>query len=346
MVSGTWLSHLRCDSCQRSWRKTEQAILWSCRRCDYDSCPACSSVPPLVVLPSPPGKLVTKVLDEACNNGLTLQTTYLEGWTALHYAALAGRSGVVKRLLEMRASPACVDANGWTPLHWAAFSGHDGVIEELLRARASTEATGANGEVPLALAPPEMVRHAFDLALETFERGLPALKICVTGSGDAEANGEYVRKGLTRNGRQTYIRDGQPLWAISWEADAWGIYKEKFHVDSLQYISKCTTPLCPMEGWEPVGAAAPEPTFTNGAPWRAGDALLQATPVKLRPNDLKVAAGKLPPPEVPKALSVFSQGGVSMPLPPGIEPHMLPMILEEMVRRGDLPEPPPECVQQ
>lgn len=344
MVCGSWPKQIRCDICRGHNRKSAPAIIWSCKLCDYDVCPMCSGMPPVAILPSPLPKRIDNVLAETCNNGMDLQTISLEGWSALHYAAVAGHVGAVRRLLDMKASHAAADSGCRTPLHWAVFAGQDEAVRALLEAGASTEATDSNGEVPLVLAPPEMVRHAFDVPLTRYERGLPALKVRVSGTSDAD--GVYVRRGFPRNGRQSYIRYSEPPWAISWDGKAWGIYKEQFRDENLRYRSKANTPLCPVEGWESIDDAKPVPYVTNAQPWQSGDALVKATPVKLRPQQLKDAAAELPPSEVPLEGPPMGMPPGMITLPPGITPEMLPNIVAEMVRRGDLPEVPPECVQQ
>lgn len=53
--------------------------------------------------------------------------------TALHYAAGAGRSELVKMLLEHGCIPNSCDDAKWTPLHSAASAGHDVVVTLLLQ---------------------------------------------------------------------------------------------------------------------------------------------------------------------------------------------------------------------
>ena len=68
------------------------------------------------------------------------------GKTALHYAAQAGNSEVVKYLVGQGASLTAVDAYAFlTPLHWAASYGHLEVVKVLVGAGASVTATGPGG---------------------------------------------------------------------------------------------------------------------------------------------------------------------------------------------------------
>merc|ERR1711884_628371 len=83
MSCANWPKQLRCDICRANNRKGDKAIVWSCRLCDYDVCPACSGMPAVVVLPSPLPKRVDNLLAEAGNNGMDVQTISFEGWSAL-----------------------------------------------------------------------------------------------------------------------------------------------------------------------------------------------------------------------------------------------------------------------
>jgi len=73
--------------------------------------------------------------------------------TALHYAAAAGQTRVVKILIRNKADVnARNDGDGWTPLHFAAFEGHADIARLLIASGASLEAVDQADQTPLALA--------------------------------------------------------------------------------------------------------------------------------------------------------------------------------------------------
>lgn len=63
------------------------------------------------------------------------------GRTPLHLAALQGKLGVIKQLLDARAPVSAADEHGMTPLHKAAVGGRPEAVQLLLDAGASLEAT-------------------------------------------------------------------------------------------------------------------------------------------------------------------------------------------------------------
>ena len=85
------------------------------------------------------------------------------GETALHMAAVTGRTAAVRILLDARADPnlhvksgmvtSMFDGNakmwGETPLHYAAVYGDEEMIQAMLLAGANTQAPSAHGETPM-----------------------------------------------------------------------------------------------------------------------------------------------------------------------------------------------------
>lgn len=71
------------------------------------------------------------------------------GWTVLHQAASAGRSGIMERLILLGAPLEAGTKTGATALHYAASKGHLGAVELLLRSGARAEALDVKGETPL-----------------------------------------------------------------------------------------------------------------------------------------------------------------------------------------------------
>ena len=75
-----------------------------------------------------------------------------DGSSALHAAALAGRGGAVRMLLEAGADARAASHLQETPLHCAAREGHAHVVGMLVAAGAETGARDRAGRTPLELA--------------------------------------------------------------------------------------------------------------------------------------------------------------------------------------------------
>ena len=79
--------------------------------------------------------------------------TRLGGHTPLHIAAAGGRTAVVKRLLDAKASPAVTTTTGATPLHFAATAGNLDIVVALLDRGADVNAKEPQwGQTPLMFA--------------------------------------------------------------------------------------------------------------------------------------------------------------------------------------------------
>ena len=66
-----------------------------------------------------------------------------KGYTALHYAAAAGMTSLVDKLLKAGASPDVQWSDGRTPAHMAAKEGYVSTLQTLIAAGASLGATDA-----------------------------------------------------------------------------------------------------------------------------------------------------------------------------------------------------------
>ena len=64
--------------------------------------------------------------------------------TALKWAVITNRGGIVRILLEHGANIAKIDKKGWTVLLWAAYYGHNGIVRQLLAHGADIAATSRN----------------------------------------------------------------------------------------------------------------------------------------------------------------------------------------------------------
>lgn len=75
-----------------------------------------------------------------------------DGVTALMNAAVAGRDGMVRLLLQNGAKPNATDKEGWTALMYATAGRHWNVVKELIGAEADLEAKDKEGWTALMLA--------------------------------------------------------------------------------------------------------------------------------------------------------------------------------------------------
>jgi ankyrin repeat protein len=73
-----------------------------------------------------------------------------DGFTALAIAAVAGRPGLIKLLLERGADPSPVSIDELEPLAYAALKGHDDVVKILLDGGASAASSGGSSGMGLA----------------------------------------------------------------------------------------------------------------------------------------------------------------------------------------------------
>jgi hypothetical protein len=71
------------------------------------------------------------------------------GWTALHYAAFQGQTGVAKYLLDNKAEVDARAPNGITPLMAGVRNGHTDVVKLLLAQRADPNAKNDAGGTAL-----------------------------------------------------------------------------------------------------------------------------------------------------------------------------------------------------
>ncbi|XP_034264557.1 caskin-2 isoform X3 [Pantherophis guttatus] len=75
----------------------------------------------------------------------------VDGFSALHHAALVGSLELISLLLEAQAIVDIKDTNGMRPLHYAAWQGKVEPVRLLLRASASVNMASLDGQVPLHL---------------------------------------------------------------------------------------------------------------------------------------------------------------------------------------------------
>lgn len=75
----------------------------------------------------------------------------VDGFSALHHAALVGSLELISLLLEAQATVDIKDINGMRPLHYAAWQGKVEPVRLLLRAAASVNMASLDGQIPLHL---------------------------------------------------------------------------------------------------------------------------------------------------------------------------------------------------
>lgn len=94
-----------------------------------------------------------KVAELVRKNPASVNQKDADGLTPLHYAALMGRSEIVRTLLGSKRTDVNIQDNaGETPLHKAAALGNREIVEMLLKKKAKVNTTDATGTTPLHLA--------------------------------------------------------------------------------------------------------------------------------------------------------------------------------------------------
>ncbi len=78
---------------------------------------------------------------------------YTNGWTPLHFAAMAGNTAIAAILLDHGADANAIDQRGrHTPLHFAAWAGNTDLVTLLLAHKAERDAKDKMNRIPRALA--------------------------------------------------------------------------------------------------------------------------------------------------------------------------------------------------
>lgn len=158
------------------------------------------------------------------------------GWTPLHYAAIRGDKGVMKKLMTMGADPNARDLVEWTPLHYVIEARSRNpepmseddlelIIRNLLENGADIEIRGRDGICPIhcaasggglsirvllqAGANPEMVDNSRKTPLHF-----------AAFAGDIRAMGELLRKGVSRGAQDDYGRIPLHLAAVAGRHEA------------------------------------------------------------------------------------------------------------------------------
>jgi ankyrin repeat protein len=83
------------------------------------------------------------------NAGANVNAAIQNGWTALHLAAMHGRTAVVQLLLGAQVAVDAADDAGWAALHWAAYGGYTAAVQLLLDAHAAVDAVAKDSTTSL-----------------------------------------------------------------------------------------------------------------------------------------------------------------------------------------------------
>ncbi|XP_066191828.1 protein phosphatase 1 regulatory subunit 12B isoform X1 [Sylvia atricapilla] len=109
----------------------------------------------------------TEEVKRLLGRGARINTTNVDGLTALHQACIDENLDMVKFLVENGANVNQQDNEGWTPLHAVASCGYLNIAEYLLSHGANVAAVNSEGEVPSDIAEEAAMK---DLLLEQVKK--------------------------------------------------------------------------------------------------------------------------------------------------------------------------------
>ncbi|VDN81800.1 unnamed protein product [Brugia pahangi] len=96
------------------------------------------------------------------NDGANINTSTVDGLTALHQAVIDGKPKMVQFLVEHGANVNAQDNEGWTPLHAAACCGNIDLVEYLCTEGADLSVTNSDKELAVDLAEEDDCRLALE----------------------------------------------------------------------------------------------------------------------------------------------------------------------------------------
>ena len=91
-------------------------------------------------------------VERLLQRGVDINTSNIDGLTALHQACIDNNQSMVEFLLNRSADINCQDNEGWTPLHAAASCGNFEIVEYLLSRGAIVDVCNNEGELPIDIA--------------------------------------------------------------------------------------------------------------------------------------------------------------------------------------------------
>jgi protein phosphatase 1 regulatory subunit 12A len=91
-------------------------------------------------------------IDKLLQRGVDINTSNIDGLTALHQACIDDNLNMVEYLLNKNADINCQDNEGWTPLHAAASCGNFDIVKYLLSNGAIVDVCNNEGELAIDIA--------------------------------------------------------------------------------------------------------------------------------------------------------------------------------------------------
>ncbi|CAF3700278.1 unnamed protein product [Adineta steineri] len=91
-------------------------------------------------------------VEKLLQRGVDINTSNIDGLTALHQACIDNNLLMVEYLLNRSADINCQDNEGWTPLHAASSCGNIDIVKYLLSRGATVDVCNNEGELPIDIA--------------------------------------------------------------------------------------------------------------------------------------------------------------------------------------------------
>ncbi|UJR24559.1 hypothetical protein I4U23_005934 [Adineta vaga] len=91
-------------------------------------------------------------IDKLLQRGVDINTSNIDGLTALHQSCIDNNLHMVEYLLNKKADINCQDNEGWTPLHAASSCGNIDIVKYLLSHGAIVDVCNNEGELPIDIA--------------------------------------------------------------------------------------------------------------------------------------------------------------------------------------------------
>ena len=91
-------------------------------------------------------------IDKLLQRSVDINTSNVDGLTALHQACIDNNLHMVEYLLNKNADINCQDNEGWTPLHAASSCGNLDIVKYLLSRGAIVDVCNNEGELPIDIA--------------------------------------------------------------------------------------------------------------------------------------------------------------------------------------------------